>query len=271
MPGPATSHLTLRPIGVVHSPHKDKLSAPRQPAEARDVQGRIELYRHVHPEHALLDLDGFSHVWVIFWLHQSIGFHAKVEAPRSVDKRGVFATRSPYRPNPIGLSLLRLDRIEGNSLHVRDVDLLDGTPVLDVKPYVAYTDVAQDAQSGWLQSPADPGPRYTVTWSEPAELQLAWLAQHIDLDLRGLAESVLTLGPAPHPYRRIKAFADHLRLGIRDFRLRFVVEGQTVRVLGIATGYRQRVLDDPGAVATERTPLYVHRGFVKRFGPGSSA
>jgi tRNA-Thr(GGU) m(6)t(6)A37 methyltransferase TsaA len=262
--------LTLSPIGIVRSPWKDKQSAPRQPAEARDVLGSIEFYEHVHPEHALEDLAGWSHIWVIFWFHLNVGFRPKVEPPRSTQKRGVFATRSPYRPNPLGLSLLRVDRLDGRVLHVRDLDMLDATPVLDVKPYVAYTDTVLDAQSGWLASAADPGPRYVIVWSERAEAQLAWLAEHTDLDLRALAEAALTAGPAPHPYRRIKAFTDHLRLGVKDFRLRFVVQGETVRVTEIATGYPKRVLDDSSAAASERTPLDVHRAFVMRFGPAAA-
>jgi tRNA-Thr(GGU) m(6)t(6)A37 methyltransferase TsaA len=265
--------LTLKPIGVVHSPFHDRRSAPRQPAAARGVAGTIELLPSAEYEHGLSDLATFSHVWVLFWFHLNAGFRAKVQPPRSARKRGVFATRSPYRPNPLGLSVVRLVSVQGRVLHVLDVDMLDGTPVLDLKPYVPYTDALPNANSGWLGAdhgvPTDPGPRYRVLWSERASEQLAWLEQRIELPLRSLAEQVLSLGPAPHPYRRIKQVGDHLRLGVKDFRLRFTVEGDAVRVLAIESGYRQRVLDDPRATATERTPLDVHRAFTLAFGPAA--
>jgi mRNA-degrading endonuclease RelE of RelBE toxin-antitoxin system len=126
-----------------------------------------------------------------------------------------------------------------------------------------------EASSGWLAAEPlaarDPGPRYAVAWSERAQEQLAWLSRRSELALRALAEQVLSEGPAPHPYRRIRDHGDHLRLAVKDFRLRFVVEGVTVRVLAIESGYRKRVLDDPRAQATERTPLAVHRAFAARF------
>jgi len=226
-------------------------------------------------EHALRDLDCWSHIWVLFWFDRNPSFRPTVLPPRSTQKRGLFATRAPYRPNPIGLSVVQLERIDGRVLHVRGLDLLDQTPVLDLKPYVPYTDSVPDAGHGWLESaPAgalasatDPGPRYQVNFSERAQEQLAWLAEHSDLPLRTLAEDVLADGPAPHPYRRIRDLGDCFRLGIKDFRLRFVVDGEQVQVLEIATGYRQRTLDDALAIATESTPLTVHRAFVARFGP----
>jgi len=266
---PASS-LTLRPIGVVHTPFRDKRSAPRQPAAAAGAAGTIELLPRADYEHALSDLEAFTHIWVLFWFHQNRGFRPKVQPPRSAKKRGLFSTRSPYRPNPLGLSALRLVGIEGRLLHVLDVDMLDGTPVLDIKPYVAYADAIPGAGSGWLAAmpaaPVDPGPRYRVRYSDRADEQLAWLAARSDVPLRALAERVLELGPAPHPYRRIKRDGDVLRLAVKDFRLRFSVDGDAITVLELATGYRERVLRDAGARATERTPLDVHRAFVKRFG-----
>ncbi|MFI5307399.1 MAG: tRNA (N6-threonylcarbamoyladenosine(37)-N6)-methyltransferase TrmO [Polyangiales bacterium] len=262
--------LLLQPIGVAHTPFRDKRSAPRQPAAASGTAGTIELLPRSDYEHALADLDTFTHIWVIFWFHLNRSFRAKVQPPRSTQKRGLFATRSPYRPNPLGLSVLRLQRIEGHVLHVLDVDMLDGTPVLDIKPYVPYADAIPQAHSGWLQPaalpPEDPGPRYRVRYSPRAREQLAWLAERTDVPFAKLAEHVLELGPTPHPYRRIKRDGDVMRLAVKDFRLRFVVEGDEAVVLELATGYRERVLRDPTSQATERTPLEVHRAFVEHFG-----
>jgi tRNA-Thr(GGU) m(6)t(6)A37 methyltransferase TsaA len=260
--------LTLSPIGVVHSPFADKRDAPRQPAGAPEVRGTIELLPDPRFRDALRDLGEWSHIWVLFWFDRNRDWKPTVLPPRSTKKRGVFATRSPHRPNPIGMSAVKLERIEGRVLHVIGLDILNGTPVLDIKPYVPYVDALPDAGSGWLQpAPPDPGPRYRVGFEARAQEQLAWLKQRSDVPLQDLIEKVLADGPAPHAYRRIKKVDGGYRLGVKDFRVRFVVAGDEVRVQELATGYRKRVLDDAAAVATESTPLDVHRAFVERFGP----
>ncbi|HKU43690.1 MAG TPA: tRNA (N6-threonylcarbamoyladenosine(37)-N6)-methyltransferase TrmO [Polyangiales bacterium] len=261
--------LQLKPIGVIRTPWNEKHSAPRQPSAARDVRGRIELAPGDEYLHALEDLHSWSHIWVLFWFHQNSTWHPKVLPPRSAVKRGVFATRSPHRPNPIGLSVLRLERIEGRVLHVLDVDLLDGTPVLDIKPYVAYTDSVPAASSGWLEdpeAPSDPQPRYEIRYAELAEQQLAWLEGKAAFDLRAVAAETLRLGPTPHPYRRIRRLdARRFSLGVKDFRVHFSVDAEVVTVLEIVSGYRARVLADLNAQPTEQTSLEVHRAFVREF------
>jgi tRNA-Thr(GGU) m(6)t(6)A37 methyltransferase TsaA len=260
--------LALTPIGIVHSPWTDKRSAPRQPAEARGVVGLIELNAGTELADALTDLDAWTHIWVLFWFHLNNTWNPKVLPPRSHKKRGVFATRSPYRPNPIGMSVLRLTGVSGSTLNVCDLDILDQTPVLDIKPYVAYTDAVIDAGAGWLGEsvPADAGPMYRVEFVERALEQLAWLRPLAACDIEALAQAVLRAGPAPHAYRRIRAREGYSVLAVKDFRLHFRVEGQLIRVFEVQSGYRARVLDDPQALATEATPLAVHRAFVARFG-----
>jgi len=259
--------LILKPIGVVHSPFRDKRSAPRQPAQARGVTGQIELYAQAELRDALTDLASWSHIWVLFWFHLNASFHPKVLPPRSHKKRGVFATRAPYRPNPLGMSVLRLLRVEDCKLDVSDLDILDGTPVLDIKPYVAYTDAVADASAGWLKEPvADEGPTYTVEFAPRAQQQLAWLSTRSPCDVRGLAVSVLRAGPRPHAYRRIRVRDGYSELAVKDFRVRFRVRDQAIYVFEIASGYRKSVLADEHATASELTPLSVHREFVAMFG-----
>jgi len=264
--------LQLQPIGVARTPFTQKSAAPRQPALAADVAGTIELTPTAQMADALADLEGFSHVWVIFWFHQAKGWRPKVLPPRSAQKRGVLATRSPHRPNPLGLSVLKLERVEGTTLHVRGVDMLDGTPVLDVKPYVPYADFVQ-ASSGWLGEPTpapgvaplDPGPVFEVKWSARAQEQLAFLGAHARR-LRDDAERVLAAGPAPHPYRRIRRDGQRLQLAVRDFRVYFSLHGQRVEIEELTTGYRASALADPGSEASADIPLDLHRDFVARFG-----
>jgi len=117
--------MLFRPIGIARTPFSERVEAPRQPYAAAGVAGTIELFEGQNFEHALADLEAWDHIWVIFWFHLNKGWRPKVLPPRSEIKRGVFATRSPYRPNPIGMSVLRLEAVEGLTLRVLDVDLLD--------------------------------------------------------------------------------------------------------------------------------------------------
>jgi len=153
----AQGSFTARVIGHVRSPYKERFGTPRQPTvteqtlEDRAVDATIELLPGMNFEQALKDLEGFDFIWVIAWLHLNEDWQATVIPPRGPKvHRGLFATRAPHRPNPIGLSALRLTGIEGNVLHVRGIDLIDGTPVLDIKPYVPYADAFPNAKAGWL-------------------------------------------------------------------------------------------------------------------------
>ena len=253
--------LTLEPIGVVRCRHATKVEAPRQPVAASGHEGVIELFSGRNFEHALEDIAGWERLWVIFWFHRNAGWRPKVLPPRSASgRKGVFATRAPHRPNPLGLSVVRLERVAGLTLHVRDLDMLDGTPVLDLKPYVAYSDAFPDARSGWLEAPRDPAASYVVEFAPGAEAQLAWLAVRGAASLRGRIESVLALGPQPHPYRRIRREADGLlRLAVQDWRVRFSVAERRVQVLEIFSGYRAAQLA-PGA-PDPTSALALHREF----------
>ena len=255
-----STELTVRPIGFVHSPFVDRMSTPRQPAAARGVCGTIQLLPGQNFEHALADLDAWDHIWVVFWFHLNAGWRPKVLPPRSTKRRGVFATRSPHRPNPLGLSVLALEAVHGLTLHVRDIDLIDGTPILDIKPYVPFTDVVPTANTGWLETP-DPGPKFAVAWSAPAQEKARWLEDTSGGDLAGQVNEILALGYEPHPYRRIRRREHGYRLAVKDWRVDFTVEGTIIRVGSISTGYR------PSELATSREPaVAIHRAFVERFG-----
>jgi len=135
-------------IGVVRSPFTSHQGTPIQSAFAADAKGEIVL----SPEYveALADLDGFTRIWLVYAFHRAGSYQARVVPYRDTDARGLFATRAPSRPNPIGISVLTLERIEENILYVAGIDMLDGTPVLDVKPYVPTFDSFPDGKAGWL-------------------------------------------------------------------------------------------------------------------------
>ena len=241
----------FEPIGVVHSPFTERADAPRQAAAARDVPGSIELLPGRGFEDALEGLDGWEYAWVVFVFHRNVeegrGWRPKVQPPRAEAKVGVFATRSPHRPNPIGMSVVRIERVEGLVVHVRDLDLLDGTPVLDLKPYVPYADAYPDARSGWLEV-TDPRAAWEVTFSPEATAQLAWLLER-GLDLRAGITSVLSLGPQPHAYRRIRKHGDGLRLAMKEWRVDFEAHEHRILVRGLRSGYRARELATDPALA----------------------
>lgn len=145
--------ITYTPIGVVRSPFKDPEGAPIQPSGARGAKGEVE----VAPEYAegLKSLEGFSHIILIYHFHLSKGYSLTVKPFLDDREHGLFATRAPRRPNAIGLSVVRLAAIEGNVLYIEDVDVLDGTPLLDLKPYVPEFDVRTPEKIGWLTGKAE--------------------------------------------------------------------------------------------------------------------
>ena len=146
--------ITLRPIGVIHSPHRQAERIPIQPVYARGVPGRAEIL----PEYldGLRDLEGFSHLCLIYWFHEASSPQLMVKPFLEDVPRGVFATRACCRPNPLGFSVVRLVRREENVLHLEDVDILDGTPLLDIKPYVTRFDYRENARCGWQDNVDEP-------------------------------------------------------------------------------------------------------------------
>lgn len=150
------SEVQLRPIGVVRSPHQERHGTPRQavlrsdPKERPSETAYIELSASLFSNEAVKGLEHFEYIWVIAWLHLNKGWKNQVKAPGQTTPTGLLATRAPHRPNPIGLSAVRLLEVNKLTLAVERVDLLDGTPILDVKPYVPYADAFQEAKAGWI-------------------------------------------------------------------------------------------------------------------------
>ena len=141
--------IQLKPIGIIHTPFDSLEGMPIQTAGAAGVHGTIEVYKEYQA--GLKDLNGFSHIILLYHFHHSQGFNLQVVPFMDTQPRGLFATRAPKRPNPIGLSVVQLDRIENNTLHVQNVDILDGTPLLDIKPYVPEFDDITNVRTGWLE------------------------------------------------------------------------------------------------------------------------
>lgn len=149
------TNFTYHPIGIINSPYSRRIDAPHQSTVVEGTEtgeaalATLELAEWLD-EQVIQDLGGFERIWLIFAFHLSEGWNARVKPPRGGPKRGVLATRSPHRPNAIGLSAVELMSINGRMLHLRSVDLLDGTPVLDIKPYIPYADAFPGSKAGWI-------------------------------------------------------------------------------------------------------------------------
>jgi tRNA-Thr(GGU) m(6)t(6)A37 methyltransferase TsaA len=257
---------------VARSAFAARADAPHQPVEASAHSGVIELYSGNNFEHALLDIETWSHLWVVFWFHHNRTWRPKVQPPRSPKKRGVFATRSPYRPNPIGLSLVKLERVDGLELHISGIDLLDETPILDIKPYVPFADQVDNASHGWLGQAEDPHPRWRVEYSPEAAGTLEWLRQSFGVQLQPRIEQVLVQGPAPHAYRRIRPTPQGGVLALKEWRVHFSQEQRSeapaeacpprIVVERIDSGYSAQALLNAG----EGSPpnLEAHRALALR-------
>lgn len=139
--------LKFRSIGIIHSPHTDLAKIPIQPVFCQDITGTVV----IDPEYTdgLLHLDGFSHIYLFYYFHRSAQTRLQLKPYLKDKKSGVFATRAPHRPNKLGMSLVELLRIEDNVLHIRGVDILDSTPLLDIKPYIQRFDTRRTVRSGW--------------------------------------------------------------------------------------------------------------------------
>ena len=143
----------FRPIGTIYSPHKITSRIPIQPVFCNDIEGSIVL----KTEYAdgLRGLEGFSHIYLFYYFHESKKVCLRLKPYLSDQEQGVFATRAPHRPNKLGMSLLRLENVQDNVIHVKDIDILNGTPLLDIKPYVKRFDSRDIVRSGWQDSVSD--------------------------------------------------------------------------------------------------------------------
>lgn len=228
--------LTCQPIGVLRCPAESEFMTPLQPAPQRET-GQLSWVQLAEGHNllpALDGLDGFSRIWLVWWFHAKKGWKPKILPPRGrVGKQGVFATRSPHRPNPVGLSAVPLLKVEGLRLWIGEHDLLDGTPILDIKPYIPRFDAFPRERRGWFAEVEEqldgPGP-FMIESSPAAVRQLDWL------ECNGLAgfyqrvASILSWDPFPHRTRRIVRYDQGYRIGCGDWRVFYSVEQRRVRI-----------------------------------------
>jgi tRNA (adenine37-N6)-methyltransferase len=222
-----TACSTITPVAVIHTPFKEKFGIPRQPGVAPSAKGVVELLPPYDQPQMLRGLEAFSHVWLIWCFHAVPRgqWQPLVRPPRLGGNRrvGVFASRAPFRPNPLGLSAVKLEAIEGSRLLVSGVDLMDGTPLLDIKPYVPYSDCIPQATQGFARGA--PEARLQVSFSSAAERQL--LQHEHGEELRRLIVELLQVDP--RPAYRAQGQGDYaFRLHDFDLRWRVAADGRVV-------------------------------------------
>ena len=232
----------FEPIGfVVRGAGNYPQEAPRQAVYAAN-EGVIELLPGRNFEQALDDLDGFDRVWLVFVFDRNRNWSPKVLPPDGSErKRGLFATRSPHRPNPIGISAVELVKIDGLRLYVRNLDLLDGTPVLDIKPYVSDADSFPGAKTGW-RGDSPPGGA-EVEFAEEAAAAAEFIRAHGGPDLRNTARAQLGSRRLDGKRQRLRRLEEGgYELAFRTWRLRFEEGGGVRRILAVSSGYTQEEL-----------------------------
>lgn len=225
-----SSQFNFEAIGFVESCYKDKFGTPRQPGLAPHSKACLKINSQWQPEQSLQGLAQFSHLWVLFVFHQNTNqrFHAKVHPPRlNGESIGVFATRSPHRPNPIGLSLVKVEKVEKDCVYISGIDLVEGTPVLDIKPYLSGVESKTEAQEGWVEEAKSA--QHQILWTEEQLQSVGNWAKSINQpDLKALIDETLALDPRPllyrgyegqeSPYREVHA----VRLFDGDIHFRFI-------------------------------------------------
>ena len=194
---------TYEPIGFLKSSFPDKFGTPRQSGLVKKVYSELQLRADLQPELALQGLSGYSHIWLqfVFHLNTSVRYHAKIHPPRlEGESIGVFATRSPHRPNPIGLSLVELVEIKNDSLILAGADLVDGTPILDLKPYLPEYESVPMARGGWMSAVATKNITVGFT-SNALEILQKWMDRTGRPELQEVIVDILKQDPRPVVYR----------------------------------------------------------------------
>ena len=237
---------SFEPIGVFHCGEKYRYDAPRQGVFANGNIGVIELEKGKNYEQALADLSGVERLWVIFVFHNNSAWKAKTSPPVSPDRKiGLFATRSPYRPNPIGLSCVELVKIEGLKIYIRNFDLLDGSPILDIKPYISQADSFPESRVAWLQEAKKQ--EFTLEYSSEFLEKVAFIRDNSSLDPMRFCEVQLTINPLDGKRKRlIHCGANSYIIAFRTWRIDFCLDAKNsiIRVENIKSSYSPTELID---------------------------
>jgi tRNA-Thr(GGU) m(6)t(6)A37 methyltransferase TsaA len=223
------NEILIKPIGTIHSKLKQRYETPRQGVLAKGSSAIIHLNPKNNFEQAVKDLNGFDRIWIIYQFHLNKNWKPLVTPPRHTrNKIGVFATRAPYRPNQIGLSCVKLEKVEGLKIFISESDILDGSPVLDIKPYLPYSDSFPDSKTGWVKSGLEN--IYKVIFEEKAKQLADKLKKDENVNLLSYARVQLEFNPTDLSRKRItkikspKANTENYVLSYQNWQIHYLVD-----------------------------------------------
>ncbi len=252
--------ITFKFIGHFICDRDYKDEQPRQGIFS-DAGGYIELSKGENYEQALKNLDGFNYIWVIFVFHHNTTWKPVTNPPYSDGngKKGVFATRSPYRPNPIGMSCVKVEKITGNRIYIEASDILNNTPILDIKPYISDYDSFPEASRGWLDNVVKDN--YSVKYSEDAGIKINFLKQH-NTDLTGAIISQLAFNPYDKTRKKFEECNQGFIFRFKTWKIIFIIDDDQIAIQNICSGY-----EDYNELRGNDTPedLAVHKMFNEKF------
>ncbi len=251
--------ITFTPIGYFKSSQIEPYQAARQPDENSEP-GIIQLNSGFNFEQALTDLDGCTHIWIIYHFHHNENWKPMVKTPRSDKKIGVFATRAPYRPNPIGMTVVSVEMIQGLEIFVGPNDILDGTPILDIKPYHPESDVVENADIKWLYTELK---KMKISFSPNASEQLGFLEMHGLKEIKSFIFRQLEYDPLNADKKRVKEISGYWELSYRTWRIDFILtEDDLISVIGIRSGYSTDEISDPNDPYSDKHTHKLYLNFL---------
>ncbi len=256
----------IEPIGYFSCPERFRFETPRQGAFA-DNSGVILLEDDPALIDACSDLAGVERIWVVFLFHLNETWKSRVEPPVSPNHRKIslFATRSPHRPNRIGISCVQLEKVEGRKLYIRNYDLLDGTPILDIKPYIPAVDAFPDSRVAWLEEAAVDS--YRLVFTPEARARIDFIRAHGGTDIANFCQVQLSLDPFNARRKRLTEQGDgKWSIGCRTWQIDFSadLEAKVLTVAGIRSNYSAA---DLGAATDRYGDKELHRAYLAAFPP----
>lgn len=255
----SNSSITFTPIGYFKSSQIEPYQAARQPDELSEP-GTIELRSGFNFEQALQNLSECTHIWIIYHFHHNQNWKPLVQTPRMPKKIGVFATRAPYRPNPLGMTVVELLQVDGLKLKVGPNDILDGTPILDIKPYHPESDRIENSAIHWLNSSENE--KFEINFSPFAEEQMDYLSLHGLNELKPFILRQLEYDPLNSNKKRVKKINDVYELSYRTWRVDFIQTEKRISILSIRSGYSQA---DLNLELDQYQDKDLHKKFILKF------
>lgn len=255
--------MQLDPIGTFQCAEAYPYDAARQGAVSQENSGTIHLNTGLNLEQALQDLEGFTHIWLIYHFNQNPNWKPMVQPPRAQRKVGVLATRAPYRPNPIGLSCVRLESINGLKINVSAHDLLNDTPILDIKPYIPYADSFPEAKQGWLDTLVEE--EWTLNYTDTLREQLNWLTQRGVDCIESFLQDQLTIEPTNDNKKRVYPLSEgRWEIAYRTWRIAFTPD-ETTRAIQLHTLYSGYGFSDLAVPEDPYQDKALHREYFAAF------